>query len=64
VSSLELPPDHYIRACTRLAIQGSGLSPLLSRPEPEEPSNVYSIEAARTRRCIEILCTRGKRDEV
>jgi hypothetical protein len=57
--SVELPPNHYLRYCARLAMQGSGLSPLLSAPQPEEPSNVHSIEAARTRKAIEISRKRG-----
>jgi hypothetical protein len=57
--SIEPPPDYHIRHCTRLALQGGDPS-LPFETLPEQPSNVHSIEAARTRRCIEILCTRGK----
>jgi hypothetical protein len=59
VSAIEPPPDHYIRHCARVALQGvSVVRPL----EPEnEPSNVHSIDAARTRRATrEMIRRRGE----
>jgi hypothetical protein len=54
------PPPEYIRYCTRLAMQGSGFSPLLSASEPEtESSNVSDIRAARTMKAVEICRKRG-----
>jgi hypothetical protein len=57
VSSIELLPDWYLRRCQLMIAQG--LDPSLPiEPEPE-PSNVHSIAAARTRKCIEICRRRG-----
>jgi hypothetical protein len=57
--SIEPPPDWYIRATQLKLLRGESVA-LPFEPETE-PTNVHSIEAARTRRCIEILrSTRGK----
>lgn len=48
MSAIEPPPDHYIRHCARVALQG--VSVVLPIEREAEPSNVHSIEAARTRR--------------
>jgi hypothetical protein len=58
--SIEPPPDWYLRRCQFMIAQGKEPALLtMSNSEPE-PANVFSIEAARTRRCIEILRTRGR----
>jgi hypothetical protein len=56
--SIEGPPDAYLRYCARLVCQGLD-PPLLLSASEAEPSNVHSIEAARTRKCIEICRRRG-----
>jgi hypothetical protein len=57
------PPDHYLRYCTRLALQGSGLSPLLTMPSPEPaPGNLIDIRAVRTMMAVEICRLRGDFD--
>jgi hypothetical protein len=56
----EPPPESYIRYCQRLALQG--LDPSLPIERNPEPTNVHSIEAARTQRCIRILGEREFRE--
>jgi hypothetical protein len=57
--TIEPPPDHYIRAATLRILRGESVElPIL--PE-SEPSNVHSIEAARTRRATrEMIRRRGE----
>jgi hypothetical protein len=57
VSAIESPPDHYIRYCARMALQGVSVAQPIEFEA--EPSNVYSIEAARTRRATALM-TRGR----
>jgi hypothetical protein len=53
-------PDWYIRGVTLRLLRGESVELPI---EPEgEPTNVHSIEAARTRRCIEICRRRGDFD--
>jgi hypothetical protein len=60
VSSIELPPDWYLRRCQLMMAQG--LDPSLPFEPETEPANVFSIEAARTRKAIEICRQRGDVD--
>jgi hypothetical protein len=53
----DIEVDAYIRYCARVALQGG--DPSLPIEPETEPSNVHSIEAARTRKCIEICRRRG-----
>jgi hypothetical protein len=48
VSAIEPLPDFYVRYCARMALQGVSVALPIEREA--EPSNVHSIEAARTRR--------------
>jgi hypothetical protein len=57
MSSIEPPPDFYVRHCARMALQG--LDPSLPVESQTEPPNVHSIEAARTRRAT-VLLMRGR----
>jgi hypothetical protein len=50
------PPAWYLHACARMALQGQSVAMPI---EPEtEPTNVHSLEAARTRRATELMLRR------
>jgi hypothetical protein len=51
--SIAPPPDLYVRHCARMALQG--LNPSLPLQPETEPSNVFDIRAARTRRATALL---------
>jgi hypothetical protein len=57
MSAIEPAPDWYIRAVSLRLLRGESVA-LPFEPEAE-PANVRSMEAARTRRCIEICRRRG-----
>jgi hypothetical protein len=56
--AFEPPPDWYIRHCERLVLSGQSAA-LPIEPEPE-PSNVRSIEAARTRRATREIAPQAR----
>jgi hypothetical protein len=59
MSAIEPPPDCYIRYCARLVLAGKDPPPLFNAEA--EPTNVHSIEAARTRRATrEMIRRRGE----
>jgi hypothetical protein len=53
--TIDPPPDWYIRQIALRALRGESVALPI---DPNEPDNVFSIEAARTRRATKIVMRR------